>query len=285
MNELHPSEIERQSLTWNGLELYRMSSPPPEDRVAYPPEPNHCITFHLTNDDNLERRLDGGKLLSGTSHPGNMSFVPAHQSPEWLWDTEVELLEIYLPPAALEQAAIATFEQSPQTVELIPRFAIRDPFIEQLALAFKQEVERGGPINGLYLESLQTVLAVHLLQSHCAIAPRKSNSSAGLSQTQLRQVIDYIQSRMDQEISLADLAKVAEISAYQFGKRFKQSTGLPPHRYVIEKRIERAQELLKQGDLAIVDVGQLVGFYDQSHFTHTFKRRTRFTPRQYRDRL
>ena len=284
-NKSQFSDADEQQLVWGGLHVCQRICPPPEGRMAYPASSNHCITFHVANADQLERRLDGGKWLRSPSYPGGLTFVPAHQAPEWWWDAEVELLELSVSPAYLEQVAIATFEQSPQKIELIDRFAMRDPFLEQLALAFKKELERGMPINKLYLESLQNVLAMHLLQNHCTITAQSPKIPKGLSKKHLQQVVDYIQSNLEQEISLADLAEIVQMSSYQFGKRFKQSTGLPPHRYVLQSRIERAKELLTHSHLSIAIISQQVGFYDQSHFTHTFRKHTLFTPRQYRNRL
>jgi AraC family transcriptional regulator len=272
-------------LSWNGFRVRREVSPPPPDRIAYPSISEHCLIFHVANADHLERRLDQGKWMMNPSYPGGFTFVPAHQAPEWFWDAEVELLELYLPPLHLEQVAIDSFEQPPQHIELIDRFTIRDPFLEQLALAFIAELNSNAPLNKLYVESLQNVLAVHLLRQHCNITIRDPNISEGLSPAKLQQVIDYIQSHLEQEIELAELAKVANMSPHHFGKRFKQSTGMPPHRYVMNCRIAKARELLANQQFSIAEVGQQLGFYDQSHFTHTFRKHTMLTPKQYRDRL
>lgn len=276
---------ESVELTWNGFRVCRDVSPPPPDRVAYPSISEHCLIFHIANADHLERRLDQGKWMSSPSYPGGFTFVPAQQAPQWFWDAEVELLELYLPPLHLEQVAVESFEQPPQQIELLDRFAIRDPFLEQLALAFIAELNCSTPFNKLYIESLQNVLAVHLLRQHCVISVRDCNLPEGLPQSKLQRVIDYIQSHLEQEVKLAELAKVASISVHHFGKQFKQSTGMPPHRYVMKCRIERARKLLSNQQLTIAEVGQQLGFYDQSHFTHTFRKHTTLTPRQYRDRL
>lgn len=139
---------------------------PPPDRVVIPSIPEHRIVLHVANQDYLERRLDGGKLLCAKTSPGVLNFVPAYQEQESLWKAKVELLEIYLPPALLERVAIESSDRVPRTIELIDRFAIRDPFLEQIAYAFKAELERS-PSDRLYLESLQSLLAGHLLRHHC----------------------------------------------------------------------------------------------------------------------
>lgn len=270
-------------LSWNGLQVCNEICPLPPDRIAYPSVPEHCIIFHVANADTLERRLDRGQWQRSPSYPGGLTFVPAHQAPEWLWDAEVELLEIYFPPSLLENVAIASFDTVPQNIELLDRFAIQDSFLEHLALAFKTELQHGNPFNRLYLESLQNVLAVHLLRHHCTVEIGDASVPDGLPKSQLRQIIDYIQNNLGQEMGLAELAKVVHMSPHHFGKRFKQSMGMPPHRYLLQCRIEQAKELLANPQLSLTEISQQLGFCDQSHFTNVFRKYTTLTPRQYRN--
>ncbi|MGL6343910.1 MAG: helix-turn-helix transcriptional regulator, partial [Waterburya sp.] len=92
-----------------------------------------------------------------------------------------------------------------------------------------------------------------------------------------------IQVNLDRDLSLTELAELAQLSSHHFGKLFKQNMGVSPHQYVLKCRIERAKELLINRQISVVEIGQLVGFYDQSHFTNVFRRYTNLTPRQYRN--
>jgi AraC family transcriptional regulator len=217
--------------------------------------------------------------------PGVFNFVPAYREQQSLWKAEVELLEIYLPPALLERVAIESCDCLPRTIELIDRFAIRDSFLEQLAYAFKAELERGNPSDRLYLESLQTVLTGHLLRHHCSVKIADAELSGGLPKSKLHQVIGYIQDNLEYDISLAELAKVAQVSVHHFGKLFKQSMGVTPHQYVLKCRVEQAKKLLANKQLSFAQISQTTGFYDQSHFTNVFRRYTTLTPQQYRNSL
>lgn len=211
--------------------------------------------------------------------------MPAHRSPEWLWDAEVELLNIYLQLELLESIALESCDIAPQKIELTDRFAMRDPLLEQIALALKAELECPGLVNRLYLESLQNVLAVHLLRHHCSVKIDSPILPEGLPKSKLCEVIDYIQDNLDRDLSLAELAKVSQISPHHFGKLFKQSVGMPPHRYVLKCRVECAKELLANKQLSLTQISQQLGFFDQSHFTHVFRNCTGVTPRQYRNSL
>jgi AraC family transcriptional regulator len=269
----------------NRLSVHRTIYDPPGDRVSDLSISDHCIGLHIANPGNierrLERRLDGEKSSDRLTSPGTLTFVPAFRESEWLWDSEVEILEIYLPAAileriALEDSATKAFgrKYSPATVTLIDRFAIRDSLLEQLILTLYRELEHNNSHNSLYVESLQNLVAVHLLKYHCSVKILDPVENGRLSKSQLRQVLDYIQVNFDHDLSLAELSKVVQLSSHHFGKLFKQSMGVSPYQYVLKCRVEKAKKLLVNEQLSIVEVGQQVGFYDQSHFNNVFRRYT-----------
>lgn len=278
--------IDRQfEFSGNDLRLRNKISLPPPDRIAYPSSSQHCIILHVANSDNLERQLDSKKWQCSPSHPGGLTFVPAHQKVGWFWDRKVELFEICLPPLLLEQVARESEKIDSGMIELKDRFTIRDPFLEQLAMALRAEIQQGQAVNHLYLESLQNVLAVHLLRHHCAVKISNLSAPQKLTQYQLKQTLNYIQDNLGDEIELAELATVVRISPHHFGKLFKKSMGMPPYRYVLQCRIDRAKKLLTEERLSIAAIANQLGFYDQSHFTHVFRRYTTLTPRQYQKKL
>jgi AraC-like DNA-binding protein len=105
----------------------------------------------------------------------------------------------------------------------------------------------------------------------------------GLPRYKLRRVIAYIDARIGDNISLEDLAGVAGVSRFHFHRQFKKSLGVTPHDYLLRARIERAKGLLIESDLTVGEVSGAVGFVDQSHFSHTFRRLTAMTPRSFRN--
>ena len=150
-------------------------------------------------------------------------------------------------------------------------------------LALDAELLAGGLGSRLLAESLGNVLAVHLLRHFSAAGPADDRPGGVLPRHKLRAVIDYIHEHLDAELSLDHLAAVAHVSPYHFARLFKNSTGLPPHQYVIARRVERAKELLRDRErLPLAEVAAEVGFADQSHFTRHFKRLVGVTPRRFR---
>ena len=98
----------------------------------------------------------------------------------------------------------------------------------------------------------------------------------------LRRVTEYIQQNLDKDLTLAELAAVVYMSPYHFSRRFKRSTGVPPHRFVIRERIARASVVLTRPELSIAQISRMVGFGTPSHFTTVFRRATGITPKGYR---
>ncbi|PSB59370.1 helix-turn-helix transcriptional regulator [Chamaesiphon polymorphus] len=136
--------------------------------------------------------------------------------------------------------------------------------------------------------------------------PNIESKNRSLTHTQLQQVLDYIYAHLDsaadgialrlpqrafhqaeptlreRELSLTELAKVINLSPTYFASTFKQATGISPHQYVIQQRVERAKSMLSKTDLTIADIALQVGFSSQSHLTQQFKRLTGITPKQIR---
>lgn len=127
-----------------------------------------------------------------------------------------------------------------------------------------------------------------LVLSRCQISwnriltKRMTPENRSLTQAQLQQAINYIHKYLDQDLSIAQLAKVINISPTYFASLFKHATGISPHQYVIQQRVKRANLLLRTTDLSIADIAFQVGFSSQSHLTQQFKRLTQLTPKQVR---
>lgn len=112
--------------------------------------------------------------------------------------------------------------------------------------------------------------------------PVERVATQGLPWPRVRRVCDFIQDNLNQQLTLLDLSAVVHMSPYHFARLFKQSTGVPPHRFVVGQRIARASILLRDARLSIGEVASLVGFRRPSHFTTAFRRMTGSTPSAYR---
>jgi AraC family transcriptional regulator len=130
---------------------------------------------------------------------------------------------------------------------------------------------------------LATILTVHLIRHIVAPGREVRGRDGTLPRGRLRAVVEYIEEHLDTAPTLAEIAAVAGLNCYHFARQFKAATGLPPHQYVIMRRVERAKRLLQAGtDSSLAEVAARAGFYDQSQFAHHFKRLVGVTPGQYR---
>ena len=274
-----------QEFAFGDIEVSQVVRTPPLDRIIDDGISEHFIGLHRANPGNLarvlERRLDGERLLSSPTFPGVMTFVPAGRQPEWWWESDVEVLEVLFPPRLLEQVARAGSDRIPNQIELLDRFAIQDPLLEQLILTLGSLIG-SGVSDRLYQDTLQNMIAVHLLRHHCTTKILNAPISGGLSPTKLRQLTYYIHTHLGQNMGLEELAQLVNLSSHHFGKLFKESMGISIHQYVLQCRVDRAKKLLTNQKLSLAAIAQTVGFYDQSHFTNVFRRQTKLTPRQYR---
>ena len=149
-----------------------------------------------------------------------------------------------------------------------------------LAVSAELTAGAGGP---LAAESLANVLAVHVIR-HVLTPRQPARRRVGtLPRAKLRAVVEYVEEHLDAGPTLEQLAAIARLSLYHFARQFKRATGLPPHQYVILRRVERAKELLQTGGgFSLAEVAAAVGFSDQSQFSHHFKRLVGVTPWQFR---
>lgn len=208
---------------------------------------------------------------------GGMSLIPVKHVNWGAWNQPIQGFNLSLKPELLTRNATELL--AVDQVEVLPQNPFYDPLILQIGLALKADLESHRPGGRLYAESMATALAVHILRNYSAHSHRSVRYLGGLSPTQLKLVVDYINAHLDQELSLEELAAIAQLSAYHFCRSFKRSTGLTPHQYVIRQRVERAKLLLKDGKIGILEVALACGFTHQSHLNRHFKRLIGVTPK------
>jgi AraC family transcriptional regulator len=199
--------------------------------------------------------------------PGDIDIMPAGFSATWVEEAASVSLVIDVPTSLVQDTA-EQLGLDPDRASLAQRQQVRDPQIEYIGWALETERRAGHPNGQLYVESLGTALAVHLLGRYAAPRPPWQ----GLSRRQLRRVTEYIEAHLDQDLSLARLASVAAISTSHLKTSFKRATGVTVHRYVVQRRVARAKTLLLRGDRAVSDVALEAGFAHQSHMMQWMRR-------------
>ena len=135
----------------------------------------------------------------------------------------------------------------------------------------------------LAVHSLEGDLAQEIVDAYLSATLAPIEVVGGLPPRRLQRVFSHIRENIARDLSVSELAQVVGMSQYYFSKLFKTSTGTTPHQYVMRQRVERAQELLREGGTALVEVTKRVGFETQSHFTSVFRHLVGVTPKRYRE--
>jgi AraC family transcriptional regulator len=211
---------------------------------------------------------------------GDMAWIVPSGVPHVIhFDRPATLIHLYLSEMFFRNMV----EGAPANVEtsLIPSLLVRDPFLVELAKTLYRE-SLDGSLSTMFTQSVATLTATHLLRSYSNRMPATASLKGGMGPSRERRVLAYIEEHLNQSISLADLAQVAEISPNYLIALFRQSMGMTPHKYVIQMRVERARGLLKQKQLTLLEIAQHCGFLDQSQFTTVFRRYAGVTPGHFR---
>jgi AraC family transcriptional regulator len=228
----------------------------------------------------LELRFEGVKRHLPPS-AGAIILVPAG-TPGWVrWSGGFDWLHIYLEPELVARVAAEVFGLDPARLTVPPLDALDLPHLRAAMGMVNAELRAGGAGGNLAAESLANVLTVHLLRH--VLAPRQParGRDGTLPRAKLRAVVEYVEDHLGGNPTLEQMAAIARLSVYHLARQFKRATGLPPHQYVLARRVERAKQLL-QGDLSLADIAACAGFSDQSQFSHHFKRIVGVTPGQFR---
>lgn len=278
--------LSSRQMNWNGILVEQCQYAPSPNEAKSPALSEHRLILPLGDPAPLIQKRDN-QLHESILQKGDSIFVPAGYPVSWRSprrDTnrpKKQQLHIWLKPELLEQAAEAS-EIDIDRLDLLNCFGRQDTQLHHIAMLLLAELQSDGIMGQLYVESLTQVLVIHLLRHYSTFTQPITPANRSLSHTRLQQAIEYIHAHLDRELSLAEIAGVINISPTYFANLFKRATGISPHQYVIQQRVEQAKLLLLKTDLAIADVALQVGFSNQSHLTRHFKHITGVTPKQVR---
>ena len=231
-------------------------------------------------------RHDGETLIEGlpksTLREFNcrLSFVPAGhrfygwQTPRVL--TRVTYIYIDLPDRLFDQGS------SLACPAIRPRLFFFDQAVWDTALKLKAEVGNSDPWSREYAEALSLVLMHELLRLERTAPSMARPVRGGLPAWQQKRVAEFIEEHLAEEISLAALSELVDLSLYHFARAFTQSFGAPPHRYHMARRMDRAKGLLQRPALSVTQIGVRIGFRETSSFSKAFRNFTGLTPTEYR---
>jgi len=269
----------RQVAGWTGVKMYRARVIP--GRMLEHTADDHEINISLGGELVTEKISANGRRVRTIGRDGNICFTPAGQPISASWSNEIDNMGILLDPHFVQRTAIEN--NLSNGFEFVEVYKQEDRLITQLGLALLDEAATENPMGRLYADSLIQTLALHVLKTYSTAKSGVERSNGGLSGYRLQRVCEYIEANLDEDVGLAQLAAVAGLSQFHFARAFRKTTGVTPQQYLMQRRIERAKELLSNDELPIVEISLRTGFKNQSHFTTLFRKFTNLTPKTWRD--
>jgi AraC family transcriptional regulator len=206
-------------------------------------------------------------------------LILCHRGVEvWIRRGELHVLNIVISDAALRGAN----DGKSGEVEFRNSSNVVDSRIAALVMALNAERVAGFPTGQLSLDSVEQALALVLVERYAVRRPSLRGYRGGLSPAHLRKVTDLVHTKMEEELTLREMAQSVELSISHFSEMFRTSTGETPHQFVLRQRIERAKEMLRAAEARVLDVAIACGFKTQQHFARVFRRFSGVSPTEYR---
>jgi AraC family transcriptional regulator len=262
---------------WSGLvmEKHRVGA------VAIPVHEHDTFCLHLQTSGPVEMDWNSsgrsGRIRSGA---GNLIFLTPGTRDSLLWHGPSQRIVTSIQPSLLRQAAeqmelrgLCDFEN---------QWSFQDEQLQLLLTEMDREMAAGWPMGALYGDLLGMSLSIALIRKYGLTSSPLIPLRGGLSQPRLRQILAYIEEHLDLELRLQELADLAGLSPFHFARSFRQSTGVTPHQHIVQRRVQRAKELLLQPEWSIEQVASATGFAGASQFSRVFRQNAGASPTEWR---
>lgn len=270
-------------LEWETLQAVRYLNSPASGEFSMPPASRHGLVLTIRPAERLDVRY-AGMRVQRPPVAGSINIIPAGSSVQWWREGSMDALFIHLEPSLVARVVTESLDFDSSRTELPPLYGLNVPELRSAMLAVDAELRAGGVGGSLLAESFANVLTVYLIRHITGARRPKASADGILPRHKLHRVIEYIMENLEGSPTLEEMAKVVNLSPYYFARQFKAATGLAPYQFVITRRIERAQQLLRtNGGLGLAEVAFRSGFANQSHFCFHFKRIAGVTPRRFRE--
>ncbi len=272
-----PMTLSSDHLDWGGMLLKGYSYAGQE--AAIPTMRDYMIVVYKGGLSDMRRRTCG-PWESGRVGPGVVSLLTRGEKSQWQWNNPLNVQHLYLTHSVIENIAAEVFDRDIQNIEIDDLLCAEDDTLPVLAGLLENELRGAGVGERLYADTLRTQVGVHVLRRYAKVN-FVSRAAGGLTESQRRAIIDYVEAHLSRSIALCELAALLGMSSFHFSRKFRADFGIPPHSFVMEQRIKRAKAMLRKGTTPLKIIAADCGFSDQSHMNRLFRRATGVTPTEF----
>jgi AraC family transcriptional regulator len=256
----------------------RMDSPG-QALASIPAESAYSIHVHLRETTLFAIREEGSMSRKVCSKAGSLCFFDLRSPRQIFFDTPFQTIRSHVPFLVLQEFAREAGTRR-QVALRSPSYGADDPIISHLLACLYPALEDAEKRNALFVDHVALALQAHLLQRYATIVV--PSVRRGLAPWQERRAKEAMYASLDKDISIEQLASVCGLSSSHFARAFKQVTGLPPYRWLLEQRVETAQGLLLSSQMSLDEIAKACGFADKSHLARAFKRTVGTSPGAWR---
>src|SRR5580693_6003608 len=252
----------------------------------FSPDPDTEPRHWLRHDQAFAMMLRPGSIEWGSQRTalekfdymaGDLALCDRHVG-EWVGLMNVSHLQLGISDAALMACSDGAYGE----VELRASRKFAEPRLSAMVAAVHAEMVAGFPSGRLFLDSVEQAMAVALVNGHAVRHRPVQISRGGLGSARLRRIRELVHAKMEDELSLDEMAQSVGLSTAHFARMFRKSTGKTPHQFVLRQRLERAKAMLRAPDARVLDVAVACGFKTQQHFAQVFRDVCRVSPTEYR---
>src|SRR5580704_2753804 len=249
--------------------------------VEFAGTPRVVVSLHVGTSVAVDCRR-GGERHRGTTIHGDLEIIPPNLAGVWELKSRDTALVIGLKLRVLEHI-VEESGGDPSKLRIFNRFQARDPQIEHIGWALKAEMESGYPSGRAYTDALATGLAARIVRNHSSSARAPRVMKAEMPGRKLKAILGYIEDNLGRDLGIEEIAGVAGLSVSHFKTLFRKSLGMPPHQYLIRRRVERAAMQLRKGRMPIGQIALENGFCHQSHLALHTRHVLGLTPQELRN--
>lgn len=256
--------------------------PAPTETLADHAEPCHIVTVALTPMHSHFRWKDT-QLIDGEV-PAFTTMVtgPRDHSCRAAYRHAADLFRIFLPPELIREC-MAGLAPGRSVTAMCGAEVVKDDILTRLACSLLDIDDHTSSLAPTLIEGVSIAIAARLISLFVnPTAGRETKARLGLAPWRLTRILDYIEANFRRPLSLDELSQVVSLSRICFGAQFREATGFTPYAFILQRRITYCQQLLREGNMPLVEVALMAGFSSQAHFTTIFNRVTGVSPGQWR---